>query len=63
VPEQLARRLADTFSLFRAVETGTYLSDSTEVLARIFERVETIEMSRRLDWPARLRFIREGHRM
>jgi hypothetical protein len=57
VPEQLVRRLAELLDIRRAVETGTYLGESTEVLVRIFGRVETIELSRRLAWRAQLKFL------
>lgn len=57
VPESLARQLSTDLAIKRAVETGTYLGESTAVLAAIFERVETIELSPKLARRARRKFL------
>jgi hypothetical protein len=58
VPEDIAEKLAQRFSIERAVETGTYRGESTRRLARLFPKVETIELSARLALQARLKFLR-----
>ena len=55
--EELSREAA-TSGIRRAVETGTYYGDSAIKLSRIFERVETIELSRRLALRSWLRLLR-----
>lgn len=55
--EQLAREAAAS-GIRRAVETGTYLGDSAIKLASMFERVETIELSRYYALRAWLRLLR-----
>ena len=45
VNEQLAREAAAS-GVRRAVESGTFMGESTKKLAGIFEQVETIELSR-----------------
>lgn len=45
INEKLARE-ARASGINRAVETGTYMAESTKKLASIFDRVETIELSR-----------------
>ena len=56
LPEELVLRLASVHGLRRAVETGTWQGDGAVVLARHFEKVETIELSRRLALRAKIRF-------
>jgi hypothetical protein len=55
--EQLAQEAAST-GIRRAVETGTLLGDGALALSRIFDRVETIELSRFYWLGAWLRLIR-----
>jgi hypothetical protein len=55
-PEELVVRLAGHYGIRRAVETGTYLGEGTRALARHFQSVETIELSRRLALRAKLVF-------
>jgi hypothetical protein len=57
IPLDLAERLANELSIRRAVETGTFLGDSTRKLIRAFATVETIELSARLARRAQLRFL------
>jgi hypothetical protein len=45
INEELARTAAAS-GVRRAVETGTYMGESTKKLAQIFDQVETIELSR-----------------
>jgi hypothetical protein len=45
VPQSLVASLDDVIGLQRAVETGTFGGDGTRVLAAIFPRVITIELS------------------
>ena len=56
VPEDLAAALGAEHAIDRAVETGTWRGDGARTLARHFDRVETIELSRRLALRAKLRF-------
>jgi hypothetical protein len=56
IPIDLARKLAAVHDITDAVETGTYLGTSTRLLAEHFDRVTTIELSRRLAWRARILF-------
>ena len=56
INEQLAREAAAS-GIRRAVETGTYMAESTKKLARIFERVETIELSRYIALKCRVRLL------
>ena len=48
VPLALADGLANALGLQRAVETGTYLGSGTRLLASVFPRVTTIELSEEL---------------
>ena len=48
VDEALARRLQEEVPLERAVETGTYVGETTRALAAIFPAVVTIERSEEL---------------
>lgn len=57
IPGTLAKQLGRRLSIRRAVETGTYLGESTAVLADIFDRVETIELSAKLARKARRKFL------
>jgi hypothetical protein len=57
VPTELAAKLASELGITRAVETGTFEGASTRILAGMFERVETIELSFRLALRAKLRFL------
>jgi hypothetical protein len=56
-PADLAAKLAAELGIERAVETGTFLGQSTRTLARIFQHVETIELSPRLALRAKLLFL------
>jgi hypothetical protein len=58
--EQLAREAAAT-GIRRAVETGTYLGKGAIRLSRIFDRVETIELSRYLALKAWWRLRHTGN--
>ncbi len=58
--EQLARQAAAS-GVRRAVETGTLLGDGALALSRIFERVETIELSGYFALRAWLRLRRCGN--
>jgi hypothetical protein len=55
--QDLAREAAST-GIRRAVETGTLLGDGAIALSRIFDRVETIELSRYYWLRASLRLLR-----
>lgn len=48
VPLDLARELRDRLALRRAVETGTYTGLGARRLARVFDEVSTVELSREL---------------
>jgi len=48
LPIELVSRLQRECGLSRAVETGTYLGGGTRELARIFEKVVTVELSEAL---------------
>jgi hypothetical protein len=56
LPEQLAAQLAQKHGIRRAVETGTLRGDGTQRLSRHFDKVETIELSRRYATRAKIRF-------
>jgi hypothetical protein len=56
VPIGLAASLRDELGLARAVETGTYLGDSAELLSDLFPEVVTIEVSPELHAEAQRRF-------
>jgi hypothetical protein len=61
LPEDLAADLGAKHGIRRAVETGTWRGEGALVLARHFDRVETIELSLRLALRAKLRFaLRRG---
>lgn len=47
LPDDLARGLREKLSLQRAVETGTHIGAGAEILAQIFSRVVSIEVSER----------------
>ena len=57
IPEDIVQRLAEQHGIRRAVETGTFLGHGTTVLARHFDRVETIELSRYLAFRATMLFL------
>jgi hypothetical protein len=56
IPIDLARELASAHGITDAVETGTFLGTSTRLLAKHFDRVTTIELSRLMAWRARIVF-------
>lgn len=53
LPQELAAGLRDRLGLTRAIETGTYLGAGTRRLARIFPKVDTIEVQESLAAGAR----------
>lgn len=57
VPQEFARSLRDRLGLTRAIETGTYRGRGTRLLAEVFPRVTTIEISAELARAAAERLV------
>jgi len=56
LPEQLAAQLGQEHGIRRAVETGTFMGGGARRLSRYFDKVETIELSRRYAIRAKILF-------